>query len=117
MPDHPDETARAARPLDTRCAGIFDALLGDHHAAHPHWQARLDAGLIGAVQPASPEIVAQRAANDALFRRIAADRRAAHQARSARSGARFPRRAIATARLAVRPHRGPGMPDGKPWIV
>lgn len=107
MPDHPEETARAARPLDKRCAGIFDAPLGDHHAAHLHWQALLDAGLIGAVRPASPEIVAQRGANDALFRRIAADRRAANRARSARSGGRVsnggrsPRPALPFARISA----------------
>ncbi|MEG3123508.1 hypothetical protein [Sphingomonas sp. GB1N7] len=83
MPDHPDETAHAARPLDARHASVLCAPLGDDHEANLHWQTLLDAGLIGTAQPASPGIVAQREANDALFRRIAADRRAARQARSA----------------------------------
>ena len=40
-----------------------------------HWQRLVDTGLIGTRHPAPPAIVAQRAANDALFRRIAAARR------------------------------------------
>lgn len=49
----------------------------DHFA---RWQAHLDAGRLGANPPAPPEVVANRAATDALFRAIAADRRALDRA-------------------------------------
>lgn len=36
-----------------------------------NWQALVDAGQIGGNPPAPPEVVAQREANDALFRSLA----------------------------------------------
>ena len=80
MPDHPDETTRAAPMLDARRAAIHRAPLSDDHEANLQWEALLDAGLIGTKLPTPPDVAAQREANDALFRRIAADRRAAERA-------------------------------------
>lgn len=68
MPGKSDEFTRVGpgfRPMRSRTA---------HHGAEAqelqeHWNALLDAGLIGAPpSEPSPEIVAQRKANDALFR-------------------------------------------------
>ncbi|URW74751.1 hypothetical protein M9980_09205 [Sphingomonas donggukensis] len=46
---------------------------GDTRDAVQRWQALLDARLIGNILPTPPEVAAQREANDALFRRRAAD--------------------------------------------
>lgn len=45
------------------------------HDAVRRWEAQLDAGRIGARPPADPAVVANLLATDALFGRIACDRR------------------------------------------
>lgn len=62
-PRDPQRTIRPDRHADT----------GQHDAV-THWQALLDAGLIGYNPPAPPAVVAQREANAALFRSFARDR-------------------------------------------
>jgi hypothetical protein len=80
MPDHSDETTRAAPMLDVRRAAIHRAPLSDDHDANLHWEALLDARLIGTKLPTPPDVTRQREETDTLFRRIAADRRAAGRA-------------------------------------
>ena len=53
---------------------IIPAPISDaQHDAVRHWQALLDAGLIGARPETPPDVAANRAATDALFRRIPHD--------------------------------------------
>ncbi len=47
-----------------------------------HWQSLLDAGLIGTRPDTPPDVAANRAATDALFRAIAHDRRRLEHART-----------------------------------
>lgn len=49
----------------------WSARSSDQDEAVLHWQALVDAGLIGGNPPAPPEVVVQREANDALFRSLA----------------------------------------------
>lgn len=46
---------------------------------HVHWERLVDAGLIANTCTMTPEVRAQAEANDALFRRLARDRRGAGQ--------------------------------------
>jgi hypothetical protein len=81
MSDQPDYYARRAIQLDPKIVlnpGTPTNLA--EHEAFAHWEALLDAGLIGTKLPTPPDVAAQREANDAVFRRIAADRRAAERA-------------------------------------
>ncbi|THD36375.1 MAG: hypothetical protein E7773_07635 [Sphingomonas sp.] len=79
-PTTPHPLARAAVALDpgrvVRPRTIADP---DQPDAVRAWEALLDAGLIGPATrpPVAPEVIASRDAADALFRRIAADRRRA----------------------------------------
>lgn len=54
MPDHPEETARAARPRDVPRAFILRASPGDDRAAAPPWRALPATGPIGTTPPAPP---------------------------------------------------------------
>ncbi len=82
MPDHSDGITRAAPMLDARRAAIHRAPLSDDHDANLHWEALLDAGLIGTKLPTSLDVARQREETDALFRRIAVDCRATERAKA-----------------------------------
>lgn len=68
------EDNRPLKSRDTMAGTIYNN--GD---AFAHWQRLVDAGLIGNAPPMAPEIAARLAETDALFRRIAEDRRRAER--------------------------------------
>lgn len=74
---HPTRPAAAAVPRDPqRSVRPSPARYPDQPDPVAHWEILLDSGAYPVRNPpAPPEVVANRAATDALFRGIAADRR------------------------------------------
>ncbi len=75
MPESINPALTGGRPQKSTRRDMDTAYTSTEFAHRLHWEALVDAGLIGQAPPASPEVAANRAATDALFRSFPSNRR------------------------------------------